>query len=171
MTNSEDKISMKSKKKVILFILSFLIGLLFPINKIQAAMCSGYDCTGLFADSSCGATGTGTPFTINYAYIEMRQSQIYCKAQWTRITNKNISSRWTAGATRYGGLYYEMYYQPIQSAAPIGYNYSVFTPMVGNDNGVNVIDTLSCGNTGVNQLSQPIGGSQPNNSIFCSSVW
>lgn len=149
----------------------FIAGLVLPIKTIQAAMCRGYNRTGLYADSSCNATGVGASYTYNYAMIERRQSEFYCKAQWSRVTNKNSAFRWTASATRYGGTYYEMYYQSVQSAAPIGYGVSVFTPMVGNDNGVNVIDTLSCGNTGTNQLSQPIGGSQPYLSPYCTSVW
>ena len=151
-------------------ILFFLAGLLFPINTVQAAMCSGAACSGLYADSSCGATGIGLPKTYNYAYIENRQSTIYCLAQWTRVTNKNPSSRWTAASIRYGGAYYD-YHQSTQSGAAIPLNYAVFTPMVGNDSGVNSINALSCGNTSTTQLGLPLGGTTPATNPMCSGVW
>jgi hypothetical protein len=148
----------------------FLIGLMVPFKSVSAAMCSGFDCTGLFADSSCQATAGATAFYYASAYIEPRSSSV-CKAQWTRVTNVATSSRWTAGSTRYGGVIYEMYHQSIQSGAAISSGLSVYTPMVGNDGGVGVIDTLGCGRVSTSSMTLPIGGSQPNLSSFCSGVW
>ena len=64
----------------------FLLGLMVPTEIVSAAMCSGDNCTGLYADSSCQATAGATAFTAGSAYIEPRSSSV-CKAQWTRVTN------------------------------------------------------------------------------------
>lgn len=161
---------LKSNTFKIAIIITFLMGFMVPQEIVSAAMCSGNNCTGLYADSSCTASAGLTPFTYGSAYIEPRISSI-CKAQWTRVTNKATSARWTAGSTRYGGVIYEMYHQSVQSAAAIATNQAVYTPMVGNDYGTGFIDTLGCGAVSTSQMTLPIGGSQPNNSPYCSDVW
>ena len=125
---------------------------MIPTESVSAAMCSGDDCTGLYADSTCQATAGATAFTYGSAYIEPRSSSV-CKAQWTRVTNVADGLRWTAGSTRYGGVVYEMYHQSTQSGGQIGYGYSIYTRMVGSDGGIGVIDTLGCGRVSTAQLS------------------
>ena len=159
----------KSKLQLLLVAL-FLLGLMIPIENVFAAMCSGDNCTGLYADSSCQGTSGATPFTYGSAYIEPRSSSV-CKAQWTRVTNVAPGSRWTAGSTRYGGTLYEMYHQSTQSASQIGYGSSIYTQMVGGDGGLGVIDKLGCGRVSTSQISLPVGGSQPHSSPYCSGVW
>lgn len=150
--------------------LAFLTGYLLPSTSVFAAMCSGNSCTGLYADSTCTASAGSTAFTIYSAYVEPRQSTV-CKAQWTRVTNKASSTRWTAGSTRYGGLYYNSYHQSVQSGGEIATNQAVYTPMVGNDGGVGVISTVGCGEINTSQMTLPIGGTRPDLSIYCSDVW
>ena len=67
-----------------LFCLVFITGFIVPSHVVFAAMCSGDNCTGLFADSTCTAYSGLTPFTYNNAYIEPRSSNV-CNAQWTRV--------------------------------------------------------------------------------------
>lgn len=157
----------------ILLLACFVAGfasLSIPTQNVRAAMCSGSNCTGLYADSSCSATGVGTPKYYGGSKIESRQSTLYCLAQWTRITNVSGYTRWTAGDTRYGGSNYNSY-QSVQSGAMIAHNQTVFTPMVGNDNGTGFIDTLSCGKTSASQMSLPVSGSSPNTHPSCTGVW
>jgi len=75
----------------ILFVCMFLLGVMIPSEKVSAAMCSGDDCTGLYADSSCQGSGGANAFYYGDAYIEPRSSSV-CKAQWTRVTNFAASS-------------------------------------------------------------------------------
>jgi hypothetical protein len=88
---------------------------------------------------------------------------------WPAVSNQ-YNSRWTAASIRYGGAAYD-YNQSTQSGAAIGYGLSIYTPMVGNDSGVNSINALSCGNTSTTQLGLPLGGTTPATSPMCSGVW
>ena len=58
---------MKRKLLLTILISFFLLGLMIPTESVSAAMCSGDDCTGLYADSTCQATAGATAFTYGSA--------------------------------------------------------------------------------------------------------
>jgi hypothetical protein len=171
-----------SYTRIFIWTVAFAIGLLSPFPRQSETLgdnkCYGLgngqlqSCEGLNPDSmKCDGANWGNYYMNGGAKIWRRTSS-ECNAKWTKIINNSGATRYTAGCTRYGGMYYNVVFHCMQSGAyppppdPIANNQYVYTNMVG----LTSTPTLSCGTTSTSSIPLPYGGNPPLY-LGCAGAW
>ncbi len=173
--------AMHSYTRIFIWTIAFAIGLLSPLPRQSETLgdnlCYGLgngqlpSCQGLNPSTmKCDGANWGN-YYLNGGAKLWRRTSSECNAKWTNIINNSGATRYTAGCTKYGGMYYDQY-QCVESGGwppnsqPIPNSYQVFTPMVG----LTATPTLSCGTTSTSIISLPYGGSPPLY-LGCAGAW